>query len=314
MISVVVPVYKNADNISPLLSALSTISAQTAGGMEAVFVVDGSPDDSYLRLSRELPSQPFCSQLLLLSRNWGSFSAIRAGLNAARGEYYAVMAADLQEPPELVLSFEQILRKEQCDIVVGVRTARADPPFTRFASSLFWALYRRWVQSEVPPGGVDIFACNRCVRDHMMALVESNSSLVGLLFWVGFRREFVGYQRRKREIGRSAWTFSKKLKYLSDSVYGFSDLPIRLLSRIGALGLVLSALATFAVIVAKLAGTIPVPGYAATVLSVLFFGALNCFGLGVLGNYVWRTFENTKARPSYIVARAEEFPKASQVA
>lgn len=302
MISVVVPVYKNAETISPLLRALSELNQSLAGEMEVVFVVDGSPDDSYLRLKRGLDNPPFSAQLLLLSRNFGSFAAIRAGLQYARGDRYAVMAADLQEPPELILDFDRHLRANTCDVVIGTRRKRADPGLSRLASNLFWALYRRCVQSDIPKGGVDVFACSRQVRDELMNLNESNSSLVGLLFWVGFRRQTVAYDRRARLAGRSAWTLSKKLRYLSDSVFNFTDLPVRLLFRLGLLGTASSLFAGVVVLAAKLSGRIPVAGYTPTVLLVVFFGALNCLGLGIIGGYAWRTLENTKRRPSYLVA------------
>lgn len=302
MISVVVPVYRNAETISPLLAALTELNGRLKGALEVVFVVDGSPDDSYLRLKQGLSNPPFSAQLLQLSRNFGSFAAIRAGLQYARGDRYAVLAADLQEPPELILDFDRHLRAETCDVVVGSRRKRADPLVSRLSSNVFWSLYRRWVQSEIPKGGVDVFGCSRQVRDELMNLNESNSSLVGLLFWVGFRRETVLYDRLPRLAGRSAWTLTKKLRYLSDSVFNFTDLPIRLLFRIGLLGIVSSVFAGAVVLVAKLSGRIAVAGYTPTVLLVVFFGALNCLGLGIIGGYAWRTLENTKQRPNFLVA------------
>jgi glycosyltransferase involved in cell wall biosynthesis len=307
MISLVVPVYRNSENITALVEAVQQLSDVLQGKLEAVFVVDGSPDDSYLKLAAALPRAQFRSQLLLLSRNFGSFAAVRAGLAAGRGDYFAVMAADLQEPPELVATFAQRLAEGACDVVLGQRTGRDDPLASRILSGLFWMLYRRFVQGEVPEGGVDVFGCSRAVRDQLVLLAENHSSLVGLLFWVGFRRQAVPYVRRRRQAGKSAWTFRKKLTYLSDSVFSFTDLPIRLLLRLGTLGLILSVALAAVVLMAKLLGDIPVPGYAATVLTVTFFGALNCFGLGIIGGYVWRTFENTKSRPNYIVASERRF-------
>lgn len=312
MISVVIPVYKNAGNIPPLLVALEQlcIDLHSVGDdFEAVFVVDGSPDDSYLQLASALPAIRFRSQLLSLSRNFGSFAAVRAGLEAARGERFAVMAADLQEPPALILEFNRLLKQESdaIDVTVGVRTSRRDPLPSRLFAALFWGFYRRYIQPEIPPGGVDIFGCRRQVRDQILRLPENNSSLIGLLFWMGFRRALVPYERRQREIGVSAWTMQKKLRYLMDSIYSFSDLPVRLLMRFGGFGLVVSLFFAVVVLVGKLSGVIPVPGYAATVLTVTFFGALNCLGLGVIGNYVWRTFENTKSRPNFIVASRDSF-------
>jgi glycosyltransferase involved in cell wall biosynthesis len=307
MISVVVPVYKNSENIPALLAALQGLRDQLASPLEVVCVVDGSPDDSYLQLASSLPKTGLRSQLLLLSRNFGSFAAIRAGLAAARGERFAVLAADLQEPPELIAAFDRKLSAGGCDVVIGRREGRADPLSSRVTAGVFWWLYRRFVLAEIPPGGVDVFGCTKAVRDQLLALSEQNSSLLGLLFWVGFRREAVGYLRRERVAGVSAWTFAKKLAYLMDSVFSFTDLPIKLLLRFGALGLLLSVALSAAVLTARLSGSIAVPGYAATVLTVTFFGALNCFGLGVLGGYVWRTFENTKQRPGFIVASAHSF-------
>jgi polyisoprenyl-phosphate glycosyltransferase len=314
VISVVIPVYKNADNVAPLLAALSELHASLDGAMEAVFVVDGSPDDSYLRLADALPGVAFPSQLVALSRNFGSFAAIRAGLEVAQGERFAVMAADLQEPPELVREFDRRLRAGGCDVTVGVRTGRSDPLATRAMSSLFWGFYRRFVLPEIPEGGVDIFGCTRKVRDVIVRLRENNSSLVGLLFWVGFRRELVPYGRRERTIGRSAWTLKKKLRYLSDSVFSFSDLPIRVLTRAGALGLVTSVAFAAVVLAGKLTGAIDVPGYTATVLTVTFFGALNCFALGIVGSYIWRTYENTKQRPNFLVALHDRYGGRSESA
>lgn len=307
MISLVIPVYRNAGSITALLAALEAVDSELGGALEVVFVVDGSPDDSYMQLANALPSAHFQCQLLLLSRNFGAFSAIRAGLAAGTGEHFAVMAADLQEPPELIVEFARRLAGGGCDVVIGQRTGRADPMLARASSSLFWGLYRRFIEPQVPEGGVDVFGCTRAVRDQLVKLVELNTSLVGLLFWIGFRREAVPYVRRPRQAGKSAWTFRRKVVYLMDSVFGFSDLPIKFLLRTGVLGLVLSTVLAAVVLSAKLLGAIPVPGYAATVLTVTFFGALNCFGLGIIGGYVWRTFENTKARPNYIVASSLRF-------
>jgi glycosyltransferase involved in cell wall biosynthesis len=313
MFSLVIPVYKNSSNIGQLLAALRTLPGQLSDGeLEVVFVVDGSPDDSYLQLRNLLPKERFRSQLVCLSRNFGAFAAIRAGIAAARGQRFAVMAADLQEPIELVVAFDRLLATDDADIVIGQRAGRADPPFSRIASRLFWGAYRRFVQKEIPAGGVDVFGGNKKVRRQILALRESNSSLVGLLFWMGFRRAMVPYQRRARESGKSAWSLAKKLRYLSDSLFAFTDLPIRFLLATGILGLITSLAFGALVVVSKLWFSIPVPGYAATATLIVFFGGLNCFGLGILGGYLWRTFENSKGRPNYVVLSREEFQNGKQ--
>ncbi|MBA8888498.1 glycosyltransferase involved in cell wall biosynthesis [Dokdonella fugitiva] len=307
MHSLVVPVYGNEASIGELLEAIAGLARRLPQPLEAVFVVDGSPDRSNALLRDALPRMPFRSQLLAHSRNFGAFAAIRTGLAAARGDDVAVMAADLQEPIELIERFYDVLARDEADVVVGTRVARADPFFSRLASTTFWWLYRRLVLPQIPPGGVDVFACNRAFRTELLAMGEANTSLVGQLFWLGMRRAVLPYERLERRHGRSGWSFSRKLKYLMDSVFAFSDLPVRLLILVGGLGLGTSLLLGGVVAVARLLGYITLPGYAMTMLTLLFFGGLNTFGLGLIGAYVWRAYENTKQRPLAIVQRAQEF-------
>lgn len=305
--SIVVPVYKNEASLPELLAVIEKFQRTMDCSLEMVFVVDGSPDCSYSLLAERLKTAPFPSQLLLLSRNFGSFAAIRAGLAAAKGEQMAVLAADLQEPPELVVGFREKLRAGDVDLVVGRRVGRADPITSRMFARIYWSIYRRLVQPEMPPGGVDVFACTAEFRDRLLELRERNSSLVGLAIWLGFRRSEVEYVRQVRRHGKSAWGLRKKLRYLSDSAFAFSDLPLRLLSWIGLVGIGCSIGLGLVVFAAKLLGAIPVPGYAATALIVMFFGGLNSLGLGILGEYLWRAFENTKGRPESVVMARREF-------
>jgi len=300
-ISVVVPVYGNEESIPDLMTRLATLYRQLNGELEVIVVVDGSPDNSLTILQRDLPSQPFPSKLIAHSRNFGSFAAIRTGMQHVDTPYFTMMAADLQEPAELVLSFYEVLTADRADVVVGVRRNRADGGASRLASRLFWGAYRRLVQREVPSGGVDMFGGNRKVLETLLALDESSSSLVGLVFWIGFRRETIEYDRLEREHGSSGWTLRKKLRYLADSVFSFTDLPIRALLAAGMIGTSISLIVGVGVAVARIAGWIVVPGYTATILTIAFFAGLNLFGLGIIGAYVWRTFENTKQRPLSIV-------------
>lgn len=309
--SVVIPVYRNEGSIPSLVAALSDV-ARKAGqdfgcAVEVVFVVDGSPDNSYALLAQSLPTAPFSSQQLLHSRNFGSFAAIRTGLQAATGQYFGVIAADLQEPPELVLQFLEKLVAGDCDVVVGCRENRKDPLLTRITSDLFWKLYKKFIVHDIPEKGVDVFGCNKAFRDRLLSLEEAHSSLVGLIFWLGFRRAEVSYVRRMREHGKSAWTLRKKINYLLDSVFSFTDLPVRLLTVFGLLGIIASVVLGAIVILAKMLGGIPVPGYAATVLTVIFFGALNSLGIGIIGAYAWRAYENTKGRPLAVVMLEQKF-------
>ena len=307
MLSLVIPVYRNEASLPELLDALRGLHQALKGGLEVVFVVDGSPDRCHELLRERLPATGLTATLVLLTRNFGSFSAVRMGLAEGRGDNCAVMAADLQEPPALVLRMQDILARDGADVVVAERTLRHDPLLQRWQARVFWALYRRYVVPEMPPGGVDIFACNRAFRDALLALPESRSSLIAQIFWLGFRRASVPYERLERRHGQSAWTWRKKVSYLADSVFAFTDLPVRLLTRVGALGLLVASALGIAVLFGKLAGLIAVPGYAMTLIAILFFGALNLLSLGIVGTYAWRAYENTKQRPQAVALRVERF-------
>lgn len=308
MYSLVIPVYRNAASLPRLIEVVADFPSRLDGPFEAVFVIDGSPDESLTVLRRLLPQAAFPATILALSRNFGSFAAIRAGMEAARGRYLAVMAADLQEPPELALEIFRRLRDDQTDVVVGTRTSRSDPLPARLAAIIFWGLYRRFIQPEMPRGGVDMFGCNDAVRQVLLRIHERNTSLVGLLFWVGFRRIEVGYERQPRHGGgRGGWSLARKFRYMQDSIFAFSDLPIRLLVWIGVGGMALAGLLGLVILTARIAGAIEVPGYTAIALLVLFFGALNLASIGIVGSYVWRAFENTKGRPNAIVLFQERF-------
>lgn len=305
-LSLIVPVYGNQDNIPSLVAAIEDLNERLNGRLEAVFVVDGSPDLSAQRLLEARAGFGFAHKIALHSRNFGSFTAIRTGLELATGEHFAAMAADLQEPPELILRFFEILESGESDVVFGQRTGRSDSLVRDALSASFWWLYRKLVIAEIPRGGVDIFACNRAARDVLLTIREPNSSLIAQLFWIGFRRSFVPYERRKREIGKSSWGLARRLRYMMDSIFSFSDLPIIILLWFGVLGCVMSLAFGLIVVIARLFGLIQEPGYATIVLLLTFFGSASLAVQGVLGSYLWRTFENTKQRPLRIVSSLVE--------
>ena len=306
MCSLVIPVYRNEANLPRLLPELERLRGMVPGEFEVIFVVDGSPDRCLEILRERLPLAGFRSQLLALSRNFGSFAAIAAGMARARGECLAVMAADLQEPIELAQQFYEIMGAGKADLVFGVRGKRSDPWMSHFSANLFWSLYRKFVIPEMPPGGVDVFGCTGEVRDHLLQLQGIDTNLIALLFWVGYRREYVVYERQARLEGKSAWTLRKKLRYSLNSVFNFTDLPIQVLLYAGGLSMLLALLTSAIVIFAKLRGDIPVPGYAPTVLAIMFFGALTSLGFGIVGQYLWLGLQISRRRPNYLVRAVEE--------
>ena len=217
------------------------------------------------------------------------------------------MAADLQEPESLIEDFFSALADGEHDVAVGVRASRDDPAGGAAASRLFWWAYRKLVQPEIPPGGVDVFACSRDVAGRLARLEESHTSLVGLLYWLGFRRVEVPYVRQARPVGKSAWTLRKRIRYLEDSIYSFTSLPIAAITVLGIVGVVASLSWGVVVIAFWAAGRIDVPGYTPLMLALLFVASSILIGLGIVGSYVWRTYENSKGRPTAVTMTHERF-------
>ena len=304
MLSLVIPVYKNEENLARLLPALEGLAGSFPDALEVVFVVDGSPDASLGILRDRLPSWPVPSRLVELSRNFGSFSAVAAGLQYGVGDYFAMIAADLQEPPELVVEFYRLMKSGQADVVFGHRTGRADAWLSQLSSEWFWRLYRRFVLRDMPKGGIDVFGCTRDVRDKLLELKELNTNLIALLFWLGFRRAFVPYERRARQEGRSAWTIGQKFRYALDSVFSFTDLPIKALLILGAGGTASACIAGLTVFVFWWLGHVPVLGYTPLMLVISFFGGLTALGLGIIGQYLWLSLQNSRGRPNFVVKSA----------
>ena len=308
--SVVVPVYRNEATLPSLLAQLAALHEESALSFEVVFVIDGSPDNSLAYLKTHLGTMPFPSQLVSLSRNFGSFAAIRAGMSLATGDAIAVLVADLQQPISSVRQFFDVIA-EGADIAVGQRESRSDPWLSQVAARIFWGLYRRFVQPGIPSGGIDSFACTQQVRNILVSLPEANTTLVGLLLWVGFKRQVVRYHRAARPAGRSGWTFARKLRYAFDATFAFSDLPITLMIVAGTLGISGAIFLSIAVTVAWAIGAIPVQGYTPLILVSLFSFSTTLLALGIVGGYVWRVFENTKGRPTHVVRSVEHFAAAA---
>lgn len=307
--SLIIPIYNNENNITYLIEKINDLYEHLSFDLEVIFVIDGSPDNSYELLKDILPKVKFSSKIVLLSRNFGSLNATRTGLKVANGKYFAVMSADLQEPIQLIENFFKTLNQNNFDVVIGVRDSREDPFISKVASNIFWSFYKRFIMKDVPKGGFDVFGCNEAFRNNLLKLSEKNSSLLAQIFWIGFRRKEVKYNRLKRKIGTSQWTFDKKLKYMLDSIFSFSDLPIKLLTIIGAIGIIFFGVTGTITLISKFLNLIDVPGYASIFLSIGFIGAVNIFSLGLIGSYAWRTYENTKARPLSIILKIEEFNK-----
>ena len=298
--SLIIPIYKNEENISELLQALSNLHRNLLGDLEVIFVLDGSPDQSRELIDVSRHTMSYRHLVVEHSRNFGSFAAIVTGMRHCSGNYLAVMSADLQEPIELIEEFFHTLRNDDVDVVVGNRESRSDGWASNLSSSIFWFLFRRTIQPEVPRGGVDVFGCSRQVAKTIQSMREANTSLIGLLYWIGFRRKEISYVRKAREKGKSAWSFRRRFKYLADSLFSFTTLPITIITWLGIVGTTVAFSLGVFVFFSWLSGNIEEPGYTALILVQLASTAAVLTALGVVGTYVWRTYDNSKQRPNAI--------------
>jgi dolichol-phosphate mannosyltransferase len=246
-----------------------------------------------------------------LSKNHGSFVACLAGLTHATGRAVGLISADLQDPPELFLDMVKAWRDEGVEVVMAVRGERQDAWHVRALASIYYRILRRLALPEMPKGGFDFALLDRKVVDVLVAIREKNTTLMGLIIWCGFRRKELPYTRRAREHGRSMWTYKKKIAYFLDSIFAFSYVPIRAVSLIGVLSALGGLIYAAALVVLKLTGHLPPEalGWASLMVALLVLSGIQLLGLGILGEYLWRSFDETRARPTFIVDRRIGFDR-----
>ena len=303
-ITVVVPVYWNQATLPALLERLRAVGDELLPDeLEVLFVDDGSGDESYPLLRAEAERDERV-QVVRLSRNFGSNAAILAGLTFARGDAIVVIAADLQDPPELI---PQLVREWQdgAEVVVAARRSRDDPYFSRLLSSVFNRLFRRFVFRDFPAGGFDFLLVSRRVARVLADMAERNSYIFGQAMWVGFERRVVAYDRTARAGGRSRWTLGKKAKYFVDAFTAFSYVPIRAASLLGFVLALAGFLYAAVLIILRVTGAISnAPGFAALAVLILVAAGAQLVVIGIIGEYLWRVLEESRRRPAFIVDTA----------
>lgn len=299
-LSIIIPVYFNEDNLIPLYEDIKQkIYNHTENDYELVFVNDGSKDNSY-NVMRELANQDSRIRIISLSRNFGSHAAILCGLANCTGDCAVVKAADLQEPTELIL---QMLEKwkEGYNVVLATREARDEDKSQIFFANLYYKIVRRFALPNMPENGFDIYLLDRKVIRVLDELDEKNSALTGQILWSGFRTAEVGYTRQAREIGTSKWTLKKKIALVMNTLFSFSRVPIHVVSGIGILSLAGAVIWAIVEIIAKVAGKIEISGFTTLFIFQLMSFGITMSTLGILGSYLWRTFDASRNRPPYIV-------------
>jgi len=308
LISVVVPIYKSESSIENLIKRVSQLAINCGGDLEAIFVIDGSPDSSLDLLQKSLTRQSFDAKIVLLSRNFGAFSAIRTGLRESRGGATVVMAADLQEPQTLVEELLNLVQHEGVDVAVGVRQSRKDGFISRALSASFWKVFTRVSSLEMPRGGVDTFALSKRALQTVNEFEESSTSLVGLIYWMGFRRQEVLYHRQERETGSSSWSLRKRINYAKDSIAAFSEVPLSVFLWSGVIGTLIALLLVAVLVFRLIFGQNDDLFEQLAAIGILFVVSYLMSGLGLLGTYLWRVGDNVRNRPDSITWKKWEIP------
>ncbi|HEV8609944.1 MAG TPA: glycosyltransferase family 2 protein [Thermoanaerobaculia bacterium] len=305
-ISVVVPVYFNAESLPRLAEQLREVAQRADFELAPIFVEDGSGDDSWARIQAITVSWP-TARGIRLTRNFGSQMAILAGLHEASGDAAAVLSADLQEPPELLLRLVEAWRGG-ATAVLAVRASRPETWPTRAAASLYYRTLRRLAFRSMPGGGFDCFMIGRPAIDFLTGSREVHTSLPGLILWAGFPTALVAYERAPRREGRSRWTFAKKVKLFLDSVISFSYAPLRWMSVVGALLALLAFGYAALILLLKLFRDQPIRGWTSLMVALAFFSGVQLLSIGILGEYLWRTLDAARARRGFLVREKTPHP------
>ena len=299
-VSIVIPVYYNEENLKPLYEDLKKKFIDVIDyDYEIVMVNDGSKDNSYA-VMQELAQRDNNIKIVSLSRNFGSHAAILCGLERCTGDCAVVKAADLQEPTELILQMIDSWKRGN-NVGLAVRKDREESFSTKlFANTYYW-MVRKAALSNMPQGGFDVYLLDRKVIQVLLSLDERNSALTGQILWSGFKTEEIPYVRLEREIGTSKWTLKKKIRLVADTLFSFSTLPITVVSLVGAISFIGALLWGIVVLIFKLMGLIQVSGWTTLFIFNLFSFGMIMVTLGILGGYLWRTFDASRNRPTYIV-------------
>ncbi len=307
LVSVVVPVFNEEDNVGPLHQRLRKVEASLEGAaMEIIFVDDGSRDGTYERL-RALRRDDDQVRIVKLSRNFGHQAAVTAGVDSAAGDAVVLIDADLQDPPELIVEMVRKWR-EGYDVVFAVRARReGESPFKLWTASLFYRLIRRITQVEIPLDTGDFRLMSRRLVDDLRRLGERHRFIRGLVAWLGYRQIGVEYVREQRLSGETKYPLRRMLKFAVDGITSFSFVPLQLATWLGFLAASSAFVGVGVVLYYRLFTDIPLPGWASVMISLLFLGGVQLMTLGLIGEYIGRIYDEVKARPLYIVEEKHGF-------
>ena len=307
LISAIVPCYNEEEAIPFFYEEVTRVAAQmTSVDFEFIFIDDGSSDRT-LEVLREYAQKDKRVRYVSFSRNFGKESAMYAGLEASKGDYVAIMDADLQDPPSLLPEMLGYIENEGYDSVSTRRSNRkGEPPIRSLFARIFYGIINKISKVKMTPGARDFSLMKRKVVDAILSLPEYNRFTKGIFNWVGFKVKWLSYDNIQRVAGKTKWSFWKLFKYSIECIVAFSTAPLALASFFGFLFCFVALVGILVIVIRHLAGVASAAGWASTLCVVLFVGGVQLFCTGILGTYISKTYLETKSRPLYITAETEK--------
>lgn len=309
-ISIVVPMYNEQEALDILYRELKRVTETIPEHeFEYLFVNDGSKDATLDEI-KKLAEQDARVRYVSFSRNFGKEAAMYAGLKSASGDYVALMDADLQDPPALLPQMIQMIESGECDNVATRRVNRkGEPPIRSFFAKCFYKVMRKLTHIEIADGARDYRLMSRAMVDSILSVSEYNRFSKGIFAWVGYETRWLEFENVERAAGETKWSFWKLVRYSFDGIVNFSDTPLRISSYLGLLLTGLSFVAIIIEVIRALVFGDPVAGWPSLVCIITFIGGIQLFCMGIMGQYIAKTYMEVKRRPLYIVKESniEEF-------
>ena len=305
LISLVVPCYNEEQSLPYLWKETAAVMRQMDYlDFEVIFVDDGSRDKT-LEILRALAASDSRVKYLSFSRNFGKEAAMYAGLEHAKGDYAAVMDADLQDPPALLEEMYRAVTQEGYDSAATRRvTRKGEPPIRSFFARMFYRIINKMADVEIVDGARDFRLMNRKFLNALLELKERNRFSKGLFGWVGFKTKWLEFENVERVAGETKWSFWKLFKYSIEGIVAFTTTPLTLASFMGFLLCMVALCSTVFIVVRKLLFGDPVSGWASTASIITFIGGIQLFFMGIFGQYLAKAYTEIKNRPIYIVAES----------
>jgi len=308
-ISIIIPVYCNEGSLKITYENIvsQVINKWPDKNFELIFIDDGSIDNSYSELINLFHSHPDIIRIIKFPRNFGQVSAILAGYIYSKGECIINISADLQDPPSLMNEMIKAYEEEHFEIAIATRIDRDESLGRKLTSKFFYNIIKKTIFKTMPTGGFDFVMISNKIKNIIISNKESNPFWQGQILWTGYPIKYFPYERKKRIIGESKWTFSKKIKYLIDGILAYSYLPLRIMSLLGIILFLLGIIYSLVILINYFFGNIPFKGWAPIMILILTLSGIQMLMLGIIGEYLWRTLDQVRNRPQYLIEETHGF-------